>query len=199
MVNNFDVFSGLLNLTNPGDFLFVQILKRRKDNPELSKSEKLIDSFYIYNEKQYFDQMPYMIQAAEANRARVYVRVNKRNDKRVALNMLKDLANLIASEDYGGVRKLYTSSCGQVASEKERKLFLVDYDSKDTDRLKEVMEFISTERIKGKMPEKVHVAFPTRNGYHVLTSPFDVRAFRAAYPDIQIESDASTLLYENIQ
>lgn len=199
MINNFDAFSGLLNLTNPGDFLFVQILKRRKDNPELNKTEKLIDSFYIYNEKQYFDLMPRMIEAAEANRARVYVRVNKRNDKRVALTVLKDLANLIATEDYGSVRRLYTSACGQVSSERERKLFIVDYDSKDTDRLKEVMDFIHAQRVQAKMPEHVHLAVPTRNGYHVLTSPFDPRTFRQAFPDIQVESDASTLLYENIQ
>lgn len=198
MVNNFNAFAGIIHLPNPGDFLFIQVLKRRKENVEMKKSEKLIDSFYIYNEKQYFEQMPRMMEIADANRARVYVRVNRRNDKRVALTVLKDLANLCATEDYGNVRRLYTSACGQVSSEKERKLFLVDYDSKDTNRLNEVMDFIHQQRIEAKLPQRVHVALPTRNGYHVLTSPFDPRSFKQKFSDIQIESDASTLLYENI-
>jgi hypothetical protein len=198
MVDNFDAFRKLLNFTEKGDFYFIQCLLRRKDHPDLSKSEKCIDSFYIYNLDEYDHLIEKMKAKADSEGARVYVRVNKRNDKRIALAFMAELARKIYEEDHAGVRKIYTSMCGKYGSEKERKLFLVDCDFKDQGLLIDVMGFISELREQHKMPELMHCFIPTKNGFHILTSPFNIHEFKKKYMDIQVDGDASTLLYCNL-
>ena len=47
MRNNFELIEQLLDFTLPNTFYFIQILKRRKDNPEMKYSESMIDNFYL--------------------------------------------------------------------------------------------------------------------------------------------------------
>ncbi len=198
MVNNFENFREIINLTEPGDFYYINAIIRRKDHPDLSKSEKCIDSFYIYSLDEYDHLVPKMIEKAEKEGARIYVRVNKRNDKKVALQYIAELARRISEEDYAGVRKIYTSICGKYGSEKDRKIFLVDVDVSDPFFLIEVAKYIRDLRIKNNMEEKVHTHLKTRNGYHILTSPFNINEFKKKYPGIQVDADSSTLLYVNL-
>jgi len=43
MTNNFELINDLLDFTQEDTFYFVQILKRRKENPLLSKSSVVVE------------------------------------------------------------------------------------------------------------------------------------------------------------
>ena len=49
MVNNFISIKSLLTFKEEGDFYFIQILKRKKDNPEMKSDTRVIDNFFVYS------------------------------------------------------------------------------------------------------------------------------------------------------
>jgi hypothetical protein len=56
----------------------------------------------------------------------------------------------------------------------------------------EVSRFITSLKPEGV---KVETVLPTKNGYHLITSKFDVKTFKEKFPDIDIQKKNPTLLY----
>ena len=48
MIDNFEKIKEFLNF-NEGEFYFLQILKRKKENPEQTGNSKVIKTYYISN------------------------------------------------------------------------------------------------------------------------------------------------------
>ncbi len=198
MVNNFERFGELMRFTDKHDFYFVNILRRKKDHPEQSKSEKFIDAFYIYSLAQYEEFIPKMIKQADKEEARVYVRVNKRNDITIGMKMIKEVVELVDNQAYTKLKRAYTSVCGSYSSEKERKIYTIDVDNLNMDYLLEVVNYVDSLRKKYNSPTLIHTFVKSLNGYHILTSPFNIKEFKIQYPHIDVSDDASTLLYVNL-
>jgi hypothetical protein len=126
VINNFELIKKLLDFSDSDKFYFIQIFKRRKDNPELDKNNKVIDSFYVYSESQFNSLSSKIIDICDRNNARAYIRLNRRSDKKIALNLLAKLATRIANNEYK-VRDLYDHVVGETHSE-ENKTWIVDID-----------------------------------------------------------------------
>ena len=107
-MNNFLRIKELLKFDDPDKFYFIQILKRRKDNPGMGKDMCNIDNFCVYSIQDYERYESRIIDVCERNNARAYIRLNRRSDKKIALQMLARMAQMIASEQYN-IRKLYYS------------------------------------------------------------------------------------------
>jgi len=188
-IDNFNLIGGLLNFTEPGDFYFIQIIKRRSDDKEMTESQRLIKSIYVDSFDKFYEKKEYIIKYCKDNNARAYIRLNKRNDEKIALQMLKHLAIQIANKQYT-CHNLYESVCGLYSSDPEKK-WLLDIDDKITD-LVPIMEFINELKPEGY---KIKTIVPTKQGRHIICTPFDVQTFRSKYSDILIHKDNPTLLY----
>jgi len=70
-------------------YYFLQILKRRKDNPDLGKDMKVIGDYFIYSMDQFNRMEDEIIQTCITHNARAYFRINKRSSKKTAMQMLK--------------------------------------------------------------------------------------------------------------
>lgn len=191
-IDNFNLIGGLLNFTKPGDFYFIQILKRKADNPEMIGEQQMIKPTFINNVQQFFEKKERIKKMCKDNNARAYIRLNKRNDEKIALQMLKHLAIEIANKQYM-CRRLYESTCGLYASDPDKK-WLLDIDDKDSNLI-ELMEFINKQKPENPGISKIKTIIPTKKGRHLITSPFDTNNFKEKYPNITIFKDNPTLLY----
>ena len=79
---------------------------------------------------------------------------------------------------------------GQVKTQEKR--WIVDIDTKENG-----IENLISNEIYMLRPEgpKVEMVIPTKNGYHLITSKFDVKTFKEKFPEMDIQKKNPTLLY----
>jgi hypothetical protein len=189
MVNNFELIKTLLQFDSEDEFYFLQILKRRKDNPDMEKDMVVINQYYLY--KGSIDKLKeQIIIDCHSNNARAYINLNRRNSGKVALHCLSKMAKMIELGQWKDIKRAYASSVGECSSEKDKK-WVVDIDTKKWSVVSEVKELI--DRARGEVTE-VYVV-PTLLGYHLITPGFDAREFRERFSDVVIQKDNPTVLY----
>ena len=71
MTNNFEQIKSLLRFDEPDHFYFLQILKRRKDNPDMKRDVSVIDNFFIY-QREDLDKLQDKIILCESNNGKIY-------------------------------------------------------------------------------------------------------------------------------
>lgn len=192
-IDNTELIREKLDFSIPNDFYFVEIIKRRKENPDMEKREDIIDMFEIHSLKSFDKHIDEMKEIARNNNARIYLKLNRRNKKKVALELLRELSYRIANDDYN-VRNLYHSILGKYSSDKNKK-WILDVDNSSLDlvsictRLQEL--YIESKRYDSEM-----FVIPTLNGNHIICSPFDVSKFKwLAENNIEIHKDNGTILF----
>jgi len=201
MVNNFEIIRSLLEFSDSDTYYFIQILKRRKDNPNLAKDMIVIDDIFIYSLPHFDNIKDYIIQTCETNNARAYFRLNKRSAKKTAFQMLKRITDLIISEDYKAVRGAFSSVSGEFHGDADKK-WIVDIDHKDFEERKAFLGVLH-HRIKELQSETgrepLMEIIPTKNGYHLITRPFNIQMISQFLKDnnakIDIHKDNPTILY----
>jgi hypothetical protein len=183
MIDNFNIIRPLLAFENPGDFYFLQILKRRKDNPGMTGDSQVIDNIYIYSLETFDKIKDRVIELCNNNNARAYLRLNRRNNKKIAFMTLKKTTDLIISEEYKAVKNVYESVCGEYHSE-ENKSWIVDVDGihlRFKDRIVELIKELHSGIVRPEKPYKIIAEIPTKNGFHIITNPFNLSLFRQKY------------------
>lgn len=200
MIDNFKILEPLLQFTNPGDCYFIQFLKRHKDNPEMKRNMINVDNLFVYSLDEYRDMKDRIIEIATVHNARAYLRVNRRNTEKLALNTLVKISNLILSKDYYSVKNAYLSAAGSSNSEPIKR-WIVDIDLVDA-YVGEVRDFITQlhnecNRNSKQGVYKILLEVPTKNGVHFITNPFNLQKFHENFPDlIDVHKDNPTVLYQ---
>jgi hypothetical protein len=194
LVNNFDQIREMLSFESSTNFYFIQILKRRKENPTLKTNSKVVKDFYVYSLNEFDLIKDKIIDICNKENARAYIRLNKRCSKKTALYMMKSLTELIISENYKAAANLFPSVAGEFHSDPDKK-WVLDID--DMSILTE--DFIKT--IEQLQIEAKHIPLmvniPTKNGCHFITRTFNVQKFNNLFPNVGdiIKKDCPTLLY----
>lgn len=190
MINNFNQIKSLLKFENEHEFYFVQILQRKKEHPELGKNNRLIKAYYIYSIEKLDKYTEEIIGLCEKFNARAYIHLNRRNSKQIAFEMMELLATNLKCDQVNFLDKLYNSVCG--TNKGVERSWIVDYDSKETLRLNMLAESINRTEPKG---DKIITTIPTKNGYHIITKPFNKKEFSNKNPEIEIHTNNPTILY----
>ena len=138
MVNNLEVIKQHLIFPNERSFYFIQIIKRKKENPEMTGYSLPVESYYIFSAEQLDRVMPHIIEKCEQNRARAYIKMNTLDMQSVALETISVLTQEIRKENWKHISKALNSACGICGKQNgTEKLYLVDIDSKDMDYIEE--------------------------------------------------------------
>lgn len=202
-IDNFEAISHFLKFDDSDKFYFIQIFKRRKDNPGMERDMIVVDSFSVYSMSQFDKLRGRITEICEANNARAYIRLNRRSDKKIALQMLARIATMISAEQYN-VRGLYNSIAGEFHAEEDKTWIIdVDFDKLDdftedekNEKINGIVTFIQSLIYKTKRDDTVYVV-PTKNGVHFICRPFNLQEFNE-YPDsslVDIHRDNPTILY----
>ena len=198
MVNNFEQIKPLLKFDSSDDFYFLQIFQRRKDNPELKEPMRVIGDYYIYSIEQFEKLENHIIEMCTAKNARAYIRLNRRDAKKIGLQMLKRISEMLIQENYRSIKNAYPSVVGEFHSDKD-KSWLIDIDYKDFEGQENLLEQIHAdiEQLQKETKREPRMdKIPTKNGYHLITRPFNVHLFRKKWPQIvDIHKDNPTILF----
>ena len=193
MINNLSKIRPLLRFNKRNDFYFIQVLKRKKDNPGMKGDSQCIKNFYIYSDTELDTVMLEIIELCCLHRARAYIRLNVRNSEHVALAMLRDLADSISNDSTRHLYQAWSSACGKTNSD-EKPLWIVDIDSPREGDIEEVEAAIDEIwRFRNQDGEFVQY-IPTRSGLHIITTPFDRKLFSEKLKH-DVHTDNPTVLY----
>jgi len=189
MINNFDTIKLLLDFRSDDDFYHCQIIKRKKEHPELRSNSYIVKTYYIkkYEELDYYRDE--MIALAELHNARVQINLNRRSFEKMAFHTQKKIADQLMNKDYRSVRKAYNSCCGKYSNETDKK-WIIDIDTKDSDFMEEIEELLHN-----RLNIHDFIELPTKNGYHIITKPFNLQEFKKYYDNIDIHKNNPTILY----
>ena len=187
-INVFEQVKPLLVFDSKDDFYHLQILKRKKENPELGSNSYVIKTYYITSIEHLDKMTPEIIDMCESNNARAALNLNRRSFEKIAFQTLRKVSEQIFNKDFYSVRKSYNTCCGAFGNEKNKK-WIVDIDVKDTPLLNELVGYISTLEPKVSVEERIKVVLPTKAGFHIITSPFRLDVFKKKYPTIDIHKD----------
>lgn len=190
MINNKELILPLLDFEKEGDFYALFVFLRKKDQPEGEKdnhqSVRTIKTYYIdsieYLEKRW-DEITHL---CEYFKARAYIHVQKQNHKDVGLEMMVQLATRL-KDGNSKFNNLFDSVVGQIKTYEKR--WIIDIDNTDKRYEEFVIGIINNVKPLG---DKIIAKIPTKNGLHLITSPFDVQEFTKymkvrtdVIPDIQ--------------
>lgn len=199
VVDNFDEFKKIMHFENDNEFYFIQILMRRKDGhhePGINgdnSANRLIKFYTIHSKDELDRKKDEIIKLCQIFNARAYIHPSKRDDNEIADKVLKLTTDMYLEKTYRHRMKcIYTRACG-LTPMKEDKMWVVDIDTKDMDEVKRIEAIINSCRPDGS---KIVTLLPTKSGYHVITRPFDLKAFKeGGGNDIDVHKNNPTLLY----
>lgn len=198
-IDNFSVIRKILRFPTEDSFYFLQVLKRRKDNPDLEKDMIHLADFYIYSLEDYDRLMDRVINLCQSENARAYLRLNVRDSKKTAMMTLKKIVDYISTENYKAVKKAYASCTGEYHSDPD-KTWIVDIDNVSIDFFNHsekqirIRQMITDLQIEAGKEPMMHL-IPTRSGVHIITRPFNLQKFKSEFPDIDIHKDNPTILF----
>jgi hypothetical protein len=196
-VNLFSYIEKFLTF-EPEDFYFLQVIQRRKENPQMRSNSRIVKSYYIKSSRDFQTKQEEIIDLCEKYNARATLRLNKRNWKDIAFEANIRLAKILQSKSHAGVKNMVDSVIGSKPKSGEEKLWLVDIDPPYTEKdVDEIGEFINQLRREQKTdaPEGVVHRLKTKNGFHLVTKGFNTKKFKTRYLDVEIKKDSPINVY----
>lgn len=197
-IDNIAVLLMLLDFENENDFYYVEIIKRRKENPDLSKNSIKIIDFFIKSKEDLIKKYGLIKTICEYENARAYISVNKKSFKTLTnqlnLSLLKRTINNKGYETFNGTVSHIISDMFDSSTKKW--IIDVDFDfENDTPfEVNELYQTIINLQKEGNR-EPVFDILPTVNGLHIITRPFNLKKFKERFSNISVHKNGLTLLY----
>lgn len=193
-IDNFNIVAPWFdNLSDRGDFFFVQVIQRNK---ECNVSSHVIKDYHFFDKDTFLATKDEITTLCNALNARAYFWVNPRNCKEVQYEIIREALEAIEL----GTHKLFkcvSRAIGRKRCNKYKSKWILDFDTKDWSLINKYLEVIYRCRPDGV---KVNTFIKTINGIHVITDPFDLEQFKqkvaiAKLDNIDIHKDNPTVLY----
>ena len=204
MIDNFEQIRSMLKLEyelKEDYFYFIQIIQRKKENPHLSGSNnRIIRSYNIDSLKKFDKNKDEMITLCNTFNARAYIHLNRRKWSSVCLECLRHNAELIANEQYSGIKSSFETIIGRTGGESSgTKTWMIDIDVNDYEVVNQIERIINIMEPIDRTVTKLMCVIPTKNGYHMITKPFNRAEFNK-YMQLQgdvpdVHTDNPTILY----
>lgn len=191
MIDNFEQIKSYLDFESSDVFYYVQIIKRKKENPVLKVNNYMIKSYTIKS-IDYLDlKKEEIITLCKLHNARAYINLNKRSFEKCAYHSMKKLTDVILAKSFVSAKKVFDSVASSHSSDKEKK-WLIDVD--DMDFPSPLMMAHIDHNCK-PYGNKIMGVIRTVNGCHLITKPFNIVQFREKYPDVEVKKNSPTLLF----
>jgi hypothetical protein len=197
MIDNLELLKPFLTFDTEDDFYYLQILQRKKDNPDITKNTKVIQNYFIRNMEYLESHYKEIKLLCDVFNARASLRLNKRSFKRVAFRALQNITAQMMQDDFMSAKQAYSKACGQCHNDKDKK-WIVDVDEDFFDMnevdciaaIEDSIDLCDPQMQGGRILARV----PTKTGVHLITSPFNISQFPFS-SDVDIHKDNPTILY----
>lgn len=203
LVDNFIQLGDLMPLTSndPDMFWTVRVIKRKKENPDLEKNCKSLKLYHIKDRTELLEMKEKITKYAREHNARAYFNPNPKSWKKVSIQAMKELANIIEQEDYRRswslIDKVIDSGCNYGGW----KVWIIDLDEFSENEINNVIDtvrkVVSSYDPRYTIKDPILAKVPTVNGHHLLTIPFDLNMFQKIYDGklCEVKKNNPTLLY----
>lgn len=187
MTDNFESIKQLIQITDPDfdsnndKFYTVEILRRRKDNPEMHGDVHSVKVYYINKIADFDSLKDEIIKLCEVFIARAYVSVNCRSYESVTKSAMIEYATRIANNDFKKPYSIFQSCTDKYIRNKNRR-WIIDIDAEDAIKFGIAVAKL-TEKIKCIIETKcspfrdIITIIPSCSGNHIITSPFNTGQF----------------------
>jgi hypothetical protein len=132
--------------------------------------------------------------------ARASINLNPRSYEKTAYRLLSKVAAQMENRDFYNTRKAYDSVCGTYQAEMDKR-WLVDIDDPgktEADRVGEYITSLQEDSYHPKPddtgPRKVLAYIPSKNGWHIITEPFNLMEFSKRFKH-EVHKNNPTNLY----
>ena len=202
MTNNFEAYKEFIQGNHcPDSYYVIELIRRGKDHPNLPASNYHFRNYYIKSPSDIDKYKDEIILLCTTLGLRAYGSVNYKSFKQVTLNTMAEYARRIAENNFAKPYNVFESCSGTYCP--SNKFWLVDLDECNEQKLALVEEIITMS--KPYYSNKVIRIFPTKSGYHLITTSFDRKEFNLVYTGTfndeeapEIKTNGITLIYENV-
>lgn len=202
-INNISLIKPFLTFESDDDYYLLQVIKRRKENPNMETGERVLRTVYVTSLEKLDKMWNDLTTLATQNNARVYINLNVKSMKKTSMLAMKELAGRVMDDNFKGAYHIFDSAAGQCGATRDKK-WIVDLDEKDVEIDFETYEVLIMRTINRCMPEgkKILEAIPTLNGVHLITNPFNIKEFKEKVEEYgfhcpDLHKNNPTLLYYN--
>lgn len=196
MRDNFEIIKPLLEFDEPNTFYFIQVIRRRKENPDMAVGTAIMDNFYIYETADLDKLREKILERCSKHNARAYINLNKLDLERIALFTQKQIIDLIIQGQFKAVKNAYATACGNHHSQDDKR-WVVDVDEAEMGMLSDIRSKI--EKLHSEITKnhyKILAEIPTKTGMHIITNPFNMKAFSDVFGTaIAVHKNSPTVLY----
>lgn len=184
------------NLSDQGDFFFVQVMQRNKEKNNVGSSGYVIKDYHFFDKETFLSKKEEITTLCKAFNARAYFWINPRNCKEVQYEIIREALEAIEL----GTHKLFkcvSRALGRKRCNKYKSKWILDFDTKDWSLINKYLDLVRKCRSN---VNKILYYVPTVNGIHVITLGFDLEQFKqelaiAKLDNIDIHKDNPTILY----
>lgn len=191
MIDNFELIKPLLTFPDADTYYHLQILRRGKDHPELPAANRMIKAYFICSLEGLDYVEDEVKKLCEFFGARAYINLTPKSIKKTTMLQIKYLAQRAYEGDFKKIWKSWNTCAGEIKGEEPR--WVVDIDDNNI-KWNHVMDDIDTLEPYG-MDTKYITNIPTKSGWHIITTPFNLQQFKEKYPDIDVHKNNPTILY----
>lgn len=212
MINNLTTIKPRLkeifNLDNPDLFFHLEVLQRKKENPNINRNSNIICSYAIKN-MEYLEHKlnNEIIPICDTLNARAMIDLNPKSFRKVTHNTLRRISEYIESEMYdGAITKLF-DSCTSSTSIDYKALGIEKYWILDVDKITSQFHLQKIVKLLYKYcspfnEQKAEFVINSKKGYHIITKPFNLKDYESLkiknqeiFKDIEIKKACLTNLY----
>lgn len=215
-INHIEKISKLLvsnfcnTLEETDAFFNIQLIQRKKDIPDGEANSRLIKSINIPFKNSMEDFLeefkkmePTILKLCQNESCRAMINLNPCSKKNMHLkmiqkitdNMIQGQLNQLAFHNKGMIQSVIDNS--HIGG--QPKLWVLDIDTKDISTLDSIKQFLVDHKseLNFKVESEVNIVVETiesKNGFHLITRPFNVQIFDKQFPDIEIKKQGLTNL-----
>ena len=196
-IDNFNIVAPWFdNLSDRGDFFFVQVMQRNKEC-NVGSSGYAIKDYHFFDKKTFLAKKEKIVTLCKTFNARAYFWVNPRNCKQVQYEIIRETLEAIELSTHK-LFKCVSKSIGQRRNSNYKPIWILDFDTKDAELINKYLDIAMGCRHSGS--GLIFDLIPTVNGFHALTKGFDLEQFKqklaiAKLDNINIHKDNPTVLY----
>nr|DAU35309.1 MAG TPA: hypothetical protein [Caudoviricetes sp.] len=194
-IDNFNIVAPWFdNLSDQGDFFFVQVMQRNKEKNNVGGY--VIKDYHFFDKETFLAKKEEITTLCKAFDARAYFWINPRNCKQVQYEIIREALEAIEL----GTHKLFkcvSKAIGRKRCNRYKSKWILDFDTKDWSLINKYLDLVRKCRPN---VNKILYYVPTVNGIHVITLGFDLEQFKqelaiAKLDNIDIHKDNPTILY----
>ena len=186
------------NLSDQGDFFFVQVMQRNKEKNNVGSSGYVIKDYHFFDKETFLSKKEEITTLCKAFNARAYFWINPRNCKEVQYEIIREALEAIEL----GTHKLFkcvSRALGRKRCNKYKSKWILDFDTKDWSLINKYLDLVRECRPYTNI---ILYYVPTVNGIHVITLGFDLGQFKqkvaiAKLDNIDIHKDNPSVLYHD--